>query len=101
MRSELCVTELSVCERALFTGFRNLVIEQFEYESTRESEGRIWKDLKMTHRPAGLLSTEMSKNVRFLTTMVADGKRLEGRAFGGACCPALVCYRYRAEGSRL
>ena len=43
----------------------------------------------MTHRPAGLLSTEMSKKVRFLTTMVADGKRLEdGRL--RACRSALV-----------
>ena len=68
------VTKLE-CERALFTGFRNLVIEQFENESTSSvKRGNLQRFVRTTHRPAGLLSTEMSKKVRFLT-MAADGHR--------------------------
>ena len=65
----------SAYERALFTGFRNLVIEQFENESTSlVRKGNLQRYVRTTYRPAGLLSTEMSKKVRFLT-MAADGHR--------------------------
>lgn len=67
----------SAYERALFTGFRNLVIEQFEYEPVGTvSRGNLQRFVRTTHRPAGLLSTEMSKKVRFLT-MVANGQHPE------------------------
>ena len=61
--------------RALFTGFRNLVIEQFENESwLGVSRGDFWEISKGTYRPAGLLSTEMSTNVRFLAMVTAYGQ---------------------------
>jgi hypothetical protein len=62
-------------ERALFAGFRNLVVEQFENEAASPvKRGNLQRFVRTTHRPAGLLSTEMSKKVRFLT-MAADGHR--------------------------
>jgi len=68
------VTKLAF-ERALFTGFRNLVIEQFKNEpASSVKRGNLQRFVRSTNRPAGLLSTEMSKKVRFLT-MAADGHR--------------------------
>lgn len=38
------------------------------------SKGNLQKMVRTTYRPAGLLSTEMSKNVRFLTMVTAYGQ---------------------------
>ena len=69
-------------ERVLFTGFRNLVIEQFEYEPGGSvSIGNLQIFVGATHRPAGLLSTEMSKKVRFLVMVaVAEAEALMANA---------------------
>lgn len=61
-------------ERALFAGFRNLVVKQFENESWISQQRRFSKFMRAAYRPAGLLSTEMSKNVRFLAMVAAYGQ---------------------------
>ena len=65
---------LAANERALFTGFRNLVIKQFENETWHNQWRGFGKIVRAAYRPAGLLSTEMSKNVRFLAMVTAYGQ---------------------------
>jgi hypothetical protein len=54
--------------------------------------GNSQRFVSTTHRPAGLPSTEMSKNVRFLTMVTADGQ-LYGRVTPSVCTtPAVSAY---------